>query len=58
LRWPSPCGTILKWDAAQSFQRTGQFFWAFAVATAIVLAAFFCMFVIGRIEQVDWTPRG
>jgi hypothetical protein len=37
-------------------QRTGQFFWAFAVATGIVLAgAFFYMFVIGRIEQVDWS---
>jgi ACS family D-galactonate transporter-like MFS transporter len=39
-------------------QRTGQFFWAFAVATGIVLVgAFFYMFVIGRIEQVDWSPR-
>ena len=39
-------------------QRTGQFFWAFAVATGIVLAgAFFYMFVIGRIEQVDWSRR-
>jgi hypothetical protein len=38
--------------------RTGQFFWAFAVATGVVLAgAFFYMFVIGRIEQVDWSPR-
>ena len=38
--------------------RTGQFFWAFAVATGIVLVgAFFYMFVIGRIEQVDWTRR-
>jgi hypothetical protein len=37
-------------------QRTGQFFWAFAVATGIVLAgAFFYMFVIGPIEQVDWS---
>jgi MFS family permease len=38
--------------------RTGQFFWAFAVATGIVLVgAFFYMFVIGRIEQVDWGRR-
>lgn len=38
--------------------RTGEFFWAFAVATGVVLAgAFFYMFVIGRIEQVDWTRR-
>lgn len=38
--------------------RTGQFFWAFAVATGIVLVgAFFYMFVIGRIEQVDWSRR-
>ena len=36
--------------------RTGEFFWAFAVATGIVLTgAFFYMFVIGRIEQVDWS---
>jgi hypothetical protein len=35
--------------------RTGQFFWAFAVASGFALAgAFFYMFVIGRIEQVDW----
>jgi len=39
-------------------ERTGQFFWAFAVATGVVLAgAFFYMFVIGRIEQVDWSER-
>jgi len=34
---------------------TGQFFWAFALATGFALAgAFFYMFVIGRIQQVDW----
>jgi ACS family D-galactonate transporter-like MFS transporter len=39
-------------------QRTGQFFWAFAVATGVVLTgAFFYLFVIGRIEQVDWSRR-
>ncbi len=39
-------------------KHTGQFFWAFALATGIVLAgAFFYMFVIGRIEQVDWSRR-
>lgn len=37
-------------------QRTGHFFWAFAVATGVVLAgACFYLFVIGRIEQVDWS---
>ena len=37
-------------------QNTGQFFWAFAVATGVVLlGAFFYMFVIGRIEEVDWS---
>jgi MFS family permease len=37
--------------------RTGEFFWAFVVATGIVLAgAFFYMFVIGPVEQVDWSP--
>ncbi|HUD98225.1 MAG TPA: MFS transporter [Bryobacteraceae bacterium] len=37
---------------------TGQFFWAFAVAAGFALAgAFFYMFVIGRIEQVDWGRR-
>jgi ACS family D-galactonate transporter-like MFS transporter len=38
--------------------RTGEFFWAFAVATGIVLAgACFYMFVIGPIVQVDWNIR-
>jgi len=38
--------------------RTGQFFWAFALATGFVLAGACCyMFVIGRIEQVDWKLR-
>jgi ACS family D-galactonate transporter-like MFS transporter len=38
--------------------RTGQFFWAFAVATVIVLTgALFYLLVIGRIEQVDWSKR-
>ncbi|MGC9947612.1 MAG: MFS transporter [Bryobacteraceae bacterium] len=36
-------------------KHTGQFFWAFALATGFALAgAFFYMFVIGRIQQVDW----
>ncbi|MGA2133215.1 MAG: MFS transporter [Bryobacteraceae bacterium] len=35
--------------------RTGEFFWAFVVATGVVIAGAICyMFVIGRIEQVDW----
>ncbi|MFN7997237.1 MAG: MFS transporter [Bryobacteraceae bacterium] len=35
--------------------RTGQFYWAFAVATGFVLAGAFCyMFVIGPIREVDW----
>jgi hypothetical protein len=38
--------------------RTGEFFWAFALATGFVLAGACCyMFVIGRIEQVDWKLR-
>ena len=38
--------------------RTGRFFWAFVVATGVSLAgAIFYMFVIGRIEQVDWDRR-
>ncbi len=40
-------------------EHTGQFFWAFAVATGFaLLGAFFYMFVIGRIEQVDWSGAG
>jgi ACS family D-galactonate transporter-like MFS transporter len=35
--------------------RTGQFFWAFAVATGLVLTGACCyLFVIGPIVQVDW----
>ncbi|HVN03892.1 MAG TPA: MFS transporter [Bryobacteraceae bacterium] len=37
-------------------ERTGQFFWAFAVATGLVLlGAFFYGIVIGPIKQVDWS---
>jgi len=37
-------------------ERTGQFFWAFAVATGLVLlGAFFYGVVIGPIKQVDWS---
>ena len=39
-------------------KRTHEFFWAFAVATGIVVAgACFYMFVIGPIVQVDWKVR-
>jgi MFS family permease len=39
-------------------QRTGEFYWAFALATGIVLTgACFYMFVIGPIVQVDWSIR-
>jgi ACS family D-galactonate transporter-like MFS transporter len=39
-------------------QRTGEFFWAFVVATGVLLAgACFYLFVIGRIEQVDWSKQ-
>ena len=39
--------------------RTGSFFWAFAVATAVlIVGAGFYGFVIGPIRQVEWnTPR-
>jgi len=36
-------------------ERTGQFFWAFAVAAGFALTgAVFYMFAIGRIERVAW----
>jgi MFS family permease len=39
-------------------ERTGEFFWAFVVATGVLLAgACFYLFVIGRIEQVDWSKQ-
>jgi MFS family permease len=35
--------------------RTGQFYWAFAILTAVALAGSVCfVFVIGRIEPVKW----
>jgi MFS transporter, ACS family, D-galactonate transporter len=35
--------------------RTGQFFWAFAVSAAVVLiGATIYVFVLGRVEPVDW----
>jgi ACS family D-galactonate transporter-like MFS transporter len=36
-------------------ERTGQFFWAFAIAAAVALVgAIVYVFVLGRIEPVDW----
>jgi len=36
-------------------ERTGHFYWAFAITTAIALAGSACwVFLIGRIEQVQW----
>jgi hypothetical protein len=38
--------------------RTGAFFWAFAVVAAILVAgACFYLFVIGPIQQVDWSRK-
>jgi MFS family permease len=38
--------------------RTGSFFWAFALAAAFVLAGACCyLFVIGRVEEVDWSKQ-
>jgi MFS transporter, ACS family, D-galactonate transporter len=38
--------------------RTGHFFWAFAVAAAFSYAGAFCwMFLVGRIDPVIWVPR-
>jgi hypothetical protein len=35
--------------------KTGQFFWAFAIAAAVALAgAFVYVVVLGKIEPVDW----
>jgi MFS transporter, ACS family, D-galactonate transporter len=35
--------------------KTGQFFWAFAIAGAVaLLGAVFYVFVLGRIEPIDW----
>jgi MFS transporter, ACS family, D-galactonate transporter len=39
-------------------QRTGHFFWAFAITAGVLLAgAFSWVFVIGPIEQVRWQSR-
>jgi hypothetical protein len=39
--------------------RTGNFFWAFAAVAAVVLTgAMAYLFVLGPVEQADWsTPR-
>jgi len=48
-------GVAAPWLTGWVVARTGHFFWAFVVATGIVLlGAVFYMFVIGRIEQVEW----
>jgi sugar phosphate permease len=48
-------GVVASALTGQVVERTGQFFWAFAVAAGFALTgAVFYMFVIGRIEQVEW----
>lgn len=38
--------------------RTGHFYWAFFIATAVVwLGAISWVFIVGPIEPVDWTPH-
>jgi MFS transporter, ACS family, D-galactonate transporter len=47
---PTVTGLVLKY--------TGEFFWAFALASGIAVAgACFYMFVIGPVEQIDWKMR-
>ena len=40
-------------------QRTGHFFWAFAVTAAVLLAgAVSWAFIVGRVEPLDWKGKG
>ena len=53
-------GVTAPWLTGFIVQRTGEYFWAFAVAAAVVLtgAAIF-VFAIGRLEPIKWDrPRG
>jgi MFS family permease len=51
-------GVVAPWLTGWVVQRTGQFYWAFVVAAAIVLAsAGMFVFGIGRIEQVKFRER-
>ena len=49
-------GVVAPWLTGWVVQQTGQFYWAFVVAAAIVVAAA-ALFVmgVGRIEQVDFS---
>jgi len=48
-------GVVAPWLTGWVVQETGQFYWAFVVAAAIVLAsAAMFVFGIGRIEQVEF----
>jgi hypothetical protein len=39
-------------------QRTGHYFWAFAVTAAVLLGgAMSWAFVVGRVEPVQWEPQ-
>jgi len=47
---PALTGYVLQW--------TGQFYWAFAIMTAVALAgAASWIFLIGRVEQVRWSSQ-
>jgi MFS family permease len=51
-------GVVAPWLTGWVVQQTGEFYWAFVVAAAIVLAAAgMFVFGIGRIEPVQFLPR-
>jgi MFS transporter, ACS family, D-galactonate transporter len=51
-------GAVAPWLTGFLLDRTGHFYWAFFITTAVVwLGAVSWIFIVGPIRPIDWTPR-
>jgi len=51
-------GVVAPWLTGVVLEKTGEFFWAFALAAAMeLMAAVMFVFVIGKVEEVIWTDQ-
>jgi ACS family D-galactonate transporter-like MFS transporter len=51
-------GAVAPWLTGFLLDRTGHFYWAFFITTAIAwIGALSWIFIVGRIEPVEWSPQ-
>ncbi len=52
-------GVAAAWLTGVVLQKTGGFFWPFAIVAFFgLLGAFVYVFIVGRVEPVDWDSEG